>query len=357
MSSSPVYIAYKGETHWLIWNNNPPKGSLLQQDLLMEKYNWANLNYDKVIWPLFRTSDTPFYTKQEWRPPFSKDENRFHLLGTYELGRDVLSSCLIGMQKSMIIAFLSILIACLIGLPLGVAAYFYSFRGIYLNKLSMTLFILSIPMILYLLIVFLELKYFPFSFIFLFFTIMVFIFFIFNRKQEPINRINTDYFLLRWIELVKSLPLLLILLLLLQCTKKPDLLSLTIFIGIFMSVSIAKYSRFITLSESKENYIQSLIVLGYSKTRIIFSHLIPFAFKSIAPLLALSIGSVILLESSISFLGLGLPVEVISLGNMMQTSRNYPSAWWVVLFPGLCIFWLVYSFQSLNSLEYSKEII
>ncbi|MEP7196926.1 MAG: ABC transporter permease subunit [Saprospiraceae bacterium] len=357
IGNSPFFVTYKNTNYWLVWDNNPPKGSILQQDLLDARYEWDKLTCDHIVWPLFRLSEDNYHSDQEWRAPLTRDGQRFHLLGTYELGRDVLSSCLFGMQKSMAVAFIAIAIALIIGLPLGVGGYFYSIHGLILDKLSSLVFLFSCLCLAYIFIVSLELKYFSFTTLCITFLILCLLIYFFSKKQEQFLTINTDYFLLRWIELMKSLPLLLILLLVLQWFKKPDLYSLSILIGIFMSVSIAKYARFITLSESKENYIQSLMALGYTNSRIVFFHLLPKVLTSLAPMIALSISSIVLLESSISYLGLGLPVEEVSLGNMMQTSKNYNSAWWVVLFPGMFIFWIVYCFQSLNAKNFNKEVV
>ncbi|MEO6189054.1 MAG: ABC transporter permease subunit [Saprospiraceae bacterium] len=341
----------------MLQTDQPDIGSELQKDLLNVQYNWNALQYDQVIWPLIRLSDEKFHTSEAWRSPFTRDGNRLHLLGTYELGRDVLTSTLYGMQKSMNIAFISVLIATLIGLPLGVASSYYSIRGIEISQLQFVLLILITLITFYGLLLGVELKYFSeilFIFILTFFVILI----LSNRfNKTKFIKLNPDFFLMRGIEIMKSLPLLLVLLLLLQWVNKPNMFVLALLIAIFLSVNIAKYARFITISESKENHIQSLYALGYSELRIILFHLIPKVFNVLLPLLALSLGTVVLVEASISFLGLGLPIEDISLGNIMHTARNYPAAWWVVIFPGLCVFWLVYCFQSLNSIKDVKELV
>jgi len=140
----------------------------------------------------------------------------------------------------------------------------------------------------------------------------------------------------------------LVLLLCVQWVQKPGVVFISVIMGLFFSVSVSKYIRYLNISETREAYIQSMQALGYSDARIIWMHLMPKILNDIFPLLALGMGSCILAESSLSFLGLGLPVEEISLGNMMHSARNYPGAWWVVLFPGLCVFWLVYTFQMLG---------
>lgn len=352
---SPYYVRFNQESHWMLWTHEPANGTTLKSELLQAQHDWSKIKTDLILWPILSKGTKQFFTDQEWRKPFTTDPGRFHFLGTYELGRDLFTSCLLGMQKSLWIAFISILIAMVFGLPLGVGAAFLQFRKL---SSSVPVFIISIILMLisiYMIFISAELKYFSiyqFLFIGIIFTI---IYFLISTNEKSKILLNTDSWLMNAILIVKSIPIMLILLLLLQWIQKPGVISISIIIGVYLSLSVAKYARYITHSSSKDNHIQSLISLGYSNQRIIIYHLIPAVFKNLIPLLALYIASVILVEAGISFLGLGLPIEELSLGSIMQTARTYPSAWWVILFPGLCIFWMVYCFQSINTLHWDRE--
>jgi peptide/nickel transport system permease protein len=61
-----------------------------------------------------------------------------------------------------------------------------------------------------------------------------------------------------------------------------------------------------------------------------------------------SVASVIVLESTLSFLGIGLPIEEVSWGSLMAQGRNNVSSWWLTLFPGLCIFIVVLCINELT---------
>ena len=71
--------------------------------------------------------------------------------------------------------------------------------------------------------------------------------------------------------------------------------------------------------------------------------------------MAFGLANIILLEASLSFIGIGLGVDEISLGGLLYSARSNPSAWWVIVFPGLLIFWLVILFNQIGTL-FSKEL-
>ncbi len=343
-----MYAHFEREHHFMLWKEDIRKGSKLQEKLLRYQYQWDSIQDIQVVWPIFRLSDKKYFTDQAWRPPFSIDGNRFHLLGTFELGRDVFVSTLFGLQKSLLISIISVFIALLIGLPIGVAFSYLGIERPKLNLLQLTTMIFLGIIIFYLILVSIDMHTIGYEAILLISLFLIWIIAVNSSTSKWVIRINPDFILMRWIELVKSLPIILILLILLQLVHKPDFFTISLLIGMILSVTIAKYSRFITLSESKQSYILNLKALGYSPQKIIIFHLIPKVFSSIQPLIYLSLGTVILVEASISFLGLGLPVEEVSLGGMMYTARTYPNAWWIVLFPGLCVYWLVYCFQTIH---------
>jgi peptide/nickel transport system permease protein len=164
----------------------------------------------------------------------------------------------------------------------------------------------------------------------------------------PVIRFNSDFWLMRFIEFGKSVPLILLVLIILQLTAGPGMWILAFIISFFLGLNFAKYARFATLNLSQNTYMDSMKALGYPDFRIVTGYLIPGVIQGMGPLVALSIANVVLLESALSYLGLGLPVEEVTLGGIMQSARNYPYAWWAVVFPGLCIFWIIYCFQALD---------
>ncbi len=351
---SPFYIQHNNESHYLLWSNEPSDGTSLKKDLLSVQYDWSKLNSEKIYWPLLSKGSQQYYPNQEWRTPLSSDSGRFHFLGTFDLGRDLFSSCLIGMQKSLLIALLSILIAIMIGIPLGASLPFLNLMKTRVSLFGIILMALLFLVIFYITLLSVDYRFISFTSIVFILICVILMIISLKINLGPSIKINTDQLLMNGIVLIKSVPMLLVLLLLIQLISKPGVLGLSLIIGIYLSLSFAKYARYLTINLTQESFVQSLVSLGIPKTRIILYHLIPSVLRSLFPYICLSIASVILAEASISYLGLGLPIEELSLGSIMQSARSYTSAWWVVLFPGLCVFWMVYTFQMINEANIDK---
>ncbi|MBK8505631.1 MAG: ABC transporter permease subunit [Saprospiraceae bacterium] len=82
---------------------------------------------------------------------------------------------------------------------------------------------------------------------------------------------------------------------------------------------------------------------GLSSFKILTKYIMPEAFGPLVVIFAFGVSSVVLLESTLSFLGIGIPIEEVTWGTLLSQARNYSDAWWLALFPGLCIFLLVLS--------------
>ncbi|HKJ97402.1 MAG TPA: ABC transporter permease [Desulfotignum sp.] len=107
-----------------------------------------------------------------------------------------------------------------------------------------------------------------------------------------------------------------------------------------------KYARTIrgTVLEVKENaYITAAKASGAKDFRILFKHVLPNALPPVFVLMAVDLAVVIMLEATLSFLGVGVPITQPSLGMMISIGKNYIYAgmWWMVLFPGLTLILLV----------------
>ena len=107
-----------------------------------------------------------------------------------------------------------------------------------------------------------------------------------------------------------------------------------------------KYARTIrgSVLEVKENaYVTAAVASGARDMRILFKHILPNAMPPIFVLMAVDMAVVIMLEATLSFLGVGVPITEPSLGMMISIGKNYIYAgmWWMVLFPGLTLILLV----------------
>lgn len=196
-------------------------------------------------------------------------------LGTDTLGRDIASGMVHGARVSLMIGVVSTLVALLIGVPLGAVA---GYSGGFVDDALMRF---------------------------------------------------TEFF-----QTIPSFALAIVLVAILQ----PQLGSIVLAIGVVSWPPVARLVRGEVLSLRTREYVQAAVTIGQSTPRILFSQVLPNTIAPIIVMGSLMIGSAILLESSLSFLGLGDP-NLMSWGYMVGAGRTrLIDAWWISFFPGLAIF-------------------
>jgi peptide/nickel transport system permease protein len=224
------------------------------------------------------TATSPFAVL---RPPSLR-----HWFGTDQVGRDILSRVIYGARVSPLIAIFVLLIACLIGIPLGVIAGYFG-----------------------------------------------------GWLDDAIMRV-TDIFL--------AFPALL-LALALAAVLPPSLTSVTIAISATWWPWYTRLIRGQAASVAGRAYIESCRALGISRWRIIARHVLPNAITPLIVQISLDVGGVILTASALSFLGLGAQDPVPDWGLMVAEGQSYfTTAWWVVTFPGLAILVTAFAFNLLG---------
>lgn len=350
----PLLCKYKGSWYALMLMSKPENGSELLYDLsTVAQYDYKKLRYDYVMWPLISLDAKAMDTESAWLAPFSKSKNeKLHILGTYDLGKDTFAGCLYGLHKSLLLAILTILISGTLGVFIGSVFSFQSQRFEKISVLSIAFYIACLLLCSYTIALYLEWKSIDDKLL-MYLVLMqclLLVLGIYFHDRIPQRVFRLDFIGLRYIEIMKSIPVILILLILLQILKQPGVFGMAILISIVYIPVVAKYARAYTISASNELYIDSTIALGQTRTMIYMKHILPKLFLQILPVLAFGVANIILLEAGLSFLGFGMALDDISLGTMMFAARGNPSAWWVVVFPGLLVFWLVATFNTIGGI-------
>lgn len=118
----------------------------------------------------------------------------------------------------------------------------------------------------------------------------------------------------------------------------PGLTNLIVVLGVGSWAIYARLIRSEVLSVSQRDYIQSAKTVGVGEWRLIFRHILPNVFSPLIVIVSFEISSMIIAESTLSFLGLGVGPDIPSWGSMISAGRQYmQSAWWLTALPGLAI--------------------
>ena len=128
---------------------------------------------------------------------------------------------------------------------------------------------------------------------------------------------------------------------------EPNIINVMIVIGITSWSGLTRYVRGEALSIKEREYMQAAKMIGFNRARILFIHMLPNVITPVIITATLGVGSAILTESVLSFLGLGVQPPNPSWGNILTVGKEYvgQQVWWLMFFPGLAILVTVFSFN------------
>ena len=220
-------------------------------------------------------------TRNALQPP-SKD----HLLGTDQLGRDVLSRMIWGSRISLLVGFVAVGIATVIGTFLGALAGFYG-------------------------------KW-------------------------------ADNVIMRFVDIMLCFPTFFLILAVIAILE-PSIWNIMIVIGVTSWMGVTRLIRAEFLSLKERDFVKASEAIGAGNLRIIFLHILPNALSPIWVAATLGVAAAILTESALSFLGIGVQPPTPSWGNILTAGKdNIEIAWWLSLYPGLAILITVLGYNLLG---------
>jgi ABC-type dipeptide/oligopeptide/nickel transport system permease subunit len=157
-----------------------------------------------------------------------------------------------------------------------------------------------------------------------------------------------DSVLMRIVDVALTLPMILVALVL-SIAIGPSFLNVVLVIGLLLWPRLARLVRGETLLLKQQDYVRYARAIGVPRWRVALRHVVPNVLPTVLVLATLEIGSVILLEASLSFLGAGIPQPQASWGSMIDDGRALvATGWWVALFPGIAIMLTVMSSNALG---------
>jgi ABC-type dipeptide/oligopeptide/nickel transport system permease subunit len=150
-----------------------------------------------------------------------------------------------------------------------------------------------------------------------------------------------DNILMRITDLVLTLPALAILLTAAALLGQGSQWRVTFILALFFWTSLARVVRGIFLSLREKEYVEAAKAAGAGDLRIMFRHMLPNTLGPIIVNGTLAVGTAIITEAALSFLGFGIKPPTPSLGVLVAGAQTYPQAWWLALFPGIVIVLIV----------------
>lgn len=209
--------------------------------------------------------------------------NREHLLGTDDRGRDIMSRMVHGTRISLSVGFVAVSISIAIGIVLGGVAGYYG------GKVDMVI----------------------------------------SRVIEVMMCFPTFFLILA---VLAFLP--------------PSIYTIMVVIGLTGWTGVARLVRGEFLKQRNMDYVAAARVVGASDMRIIFSHVLPNTLAPVLVTATFGIAGAILTESSLAYLGFGVPPPAPSWGEILSQSKSYIDfAWWLTIFPGAAIFLTVTAYN------------
>ena len=157
-----------------------------------------------------------------------------------------------------------------------------------------------------------------------------------------------DEFIMRLVDLTYAVPFLLVALVV-ATVFGPSLGLVLILLSVFSWPGFARQTRGLTLQLKTADYVSIARIAGSSTMRISYRHILPGVINIVMVLATLQVGGLILTESVLSFLGIGIPAPQPAWGSMVADGREFiGTAWWISVMPGFAIFLTVFAFNFLG---------
>jgi peptide/nickel transport system permease protein len=346
--SFPIFKQMAVQLGWSTWGED-----LIHAD-------WVGMDYESVIRPPIPYSPTYIDKNNNGKSPFGQQvlrSPRFrHWLGTDELGRDVAAGMIQGARISLMVGFVTMFIATLIGLFFGAVAGYFGDGKLQLSRARVTLNFIGLLLGFYYAFgvrtyLMTEGEHSGLEWLKRIFILFVIILlsnglvkllerFSFFGKQITVG---VDIIIMRFTESLNTIPGMFLILAMLPLFASKSVFNIMLILALISWMGIAQFVRGEMLRVRNLQYVEAARALGYSSWRIIRKHALPNALTPVLIVVAFGMAGAVLAESTLSFLGLG--GTDVTWGTLLAKGRNHISYWWLTVLPGLAIFLTVTFFN------------
>lgn len=291
VGTKPMIARYKGKIYFpALGYYSSSFEAVFTKDKFRKEYpvNLQEKDPDSwAVWPLVFNDPHRPLGQNEWpgrdKNPQNSPPTRDNLFGTDKSRVDVFAQVVHGTRTALLVGFVSMGIASLIGITAGgLAGYFGGWIDIVVSRI---------------------------------------------------------------IEVVMCIPTLILILALIAVIEQPTIWHMMVVIGVTGWTGIARLTRAEFLKLKQMEYVAAARVLGVPQFRIMYKYLLPNALAPVLVPITFGIAAAILIESGLSFLGFGAPPPNPSWGKLLQLGRQSHQNWWLILFPGLAIFFTVLAYN------------
>jgi peptide/nickel transport system permease protein len=343
-NEKPIVAAFEDGVHFPILQEYLVAAGITTWDKKLLGVEWKSIDYDWAIWPpIPYIPQNIDFENAGYVSPFGGQQidtwHDRHWLGTDEIGRDVMAGMIYGARIALLVGIVAMAIATFLGLFFGaLAGYFgdHSLRASRASIVGAVLFL--VPAFFYGYMI--ELHWALGTLVFVGVTwvggrlggLLGFLPFLRSKVRIPL-----DLLVSRLIELVVTIPRF-FLIITIVAVSKPSIYLVMIIIGLTSWTGIARFVRAELLRIRETEYIEAAHAMGFSHWRTIIVHALPNGLTPVFVAVSFGLAAAILIESTLSFLGIGVSPDTVTWGSLLSLAREAPREWWLALFPGIAIF-------------------
>lgn len=368
-NEKPLYCELEGKTYFPVLLQYGEALGLYHWKPPLLKPRWRELPYEAVVFPpIPYSASTRDIKNTHFAHPFRDQRvesmRYWHWMGTDQLGRDVAAGLIAGTRIALLVGLGAMGIASIIGILLGTIAGYLGDRGLKTTWLRVVLNAAGLYLGVFYgfisrsyqigeantagaapLAIFAGLLWVVF-----FLALANGLSFLLEKLLRLSKKVSipVDMLVMRGLEIMESIPALLLILVLAALTRKPSIWYVMLIIGLVGWTSIAQFVRAEMLKVRQQTYIEAAQAMGLRPWRIMLRHALPNALSPVLILIAFGVASTVQAEATLSFLGIGLGPEEVTWGKLLSEARTNFNAWWLAVFPGIAIFSTVLIFNLLG---------
>lgn len=359
---NPLFLRVNGKISFPALSRNPyvelPQANGQWVKTLKQEIDWRTFQQGFILLaPIPYSPNTIDPVNANFSSPFSPQyletttetialPLRFrHWLGTTRTGGDLLAGLIHGTRYALLIGFLAALLSAIIGISLGLAAGYFGDQRFRLDRNAALLFLGLFFLAWY------EASFLPERYgyhgnaLWWLLPILIPSLISLRSRKRKLLRLPIDSMIRSVLSVFLAVPRM-VWIILIGATLPPSVSLVILIIGLTGWPEFAQLTRAETLRLRESGFAEYARAGGMGERRILFRHLLPNFGSLLVLIFFYHMAGAVLAESSLSFLGAGVPHHIVTWGGLLQEGRQAIHAWWILVFSGGCLFLLLNSLRA-----------